>query len=121
MEGRFKGVPGPPSSTFGVMDGVDGFRTVSTGAAVSARLRVMLRVPVEFAVVVIPTVGAVVEEGVSDVESSRFDTRVTPPRPPGVGCHPLVLPEFWVWPAILACLCDACSGFGSALAVFGWL
>jgi len=48
-----------------VEEGVGGLRTARMGAAVSARLRVMLRVPVEEAGVMIPTVGAVVEEGVS--------------------------------------------------------
>lgn len=73
----------------------------------------MLRVPVEFAVVVMPTMGAVVDDGVSEGVTPlalRLDTRDTPPRPPGVGCHPAVVPGLGVRPVTLASLCNVCSG-----------
>lgn len=67
MEGRFGFDADAASGVEALAEfaGVDGFRTDSTGAAVSARLRVMLRAPVEFAVVVMLTAGAVVEDVVS--------------------------------------------------------
>lgn len=126
MEGRLPLVADPPSPAAAAVDGVAGLRTLRTGAAVSARLRVMLRVPVEFAGVVMPTVGAVVDDGVSEAAAPlalRFDTRDTPPRPPGVGCHPAVVPGLGVRPVRLASLCDVCSGLvlPESASPFGWL